>query len=190
LHSTNAASAKVVIRVHGENVEFSPILLRDLCQCPRCVHESTRQKLYSTADIPSHIEARSVASSSSQDGSVDIKWANDVPGYGAGHITSISESMLTQIKASGATPSPFQGYVPKPVLWDASSADLPDYGYDSYMKDDATVYEVIKQLRTHGLVFVTHVPGMEQSVAAVGERIGPVRDTFYGRTWDGKLLRL
>ncbi|KAK5714790.1 hypothetical protein LTR17_017037 [Elasticomyces elasticus] len=52
------------------------------------------------------------------------------------------------------------------------------------MKDDATVYSVVKQLKTQGLVFITGVPDVEQSVAAIGERIGPIRDTFYGRTWD------
>ncbi|KAK5737269.1 hypothetical protein LTR17_006881 [Elasticomyces elasticus] len=52
------------------------------------------------------------------------------------------------------------------------------------MKDDATVYSVVKQLKTQGLMFITGVSDVEQSVAAIGERIRPIRDTFYGRTWD------
>ncbi|KAK5721917.1 hypothetical protein LTR15_006511 [Elasticomyces elasticus] len=174
-----------VIPIDGEQVEFSPILLRDFCQCPACVHESSRQRLYSTADIPANIQARSIAPSPTGYGKVDIQWTNDIPGFDASHTTTISVDALRQIHASGSPPTPFQVSTPRPELWSPSSSNSPeDFGYESYMKDDATVYSVVKQLRTQGLVFIIGVPDVEQSVAAIGERIGPIRDTFYGRTWD------
>lgn len=42
------------------------------------------------------------------------------------------------------------------------------------------------QLQDYGLVLIDGVPELETSVERIGERIGPLRDTFYGRTWDVK----
>ena len=69
------------------------------------------------------------------------------------------------------------------------SCNLPDFEYDAYIPDDSTLHELIRHLRTHGLVFIEKVPGLEESVATIAERIGPVKDTLYGRTWDGKFVR-
>ncbi|KAI7157746.1 Clavaminate synthase-like protein [Hortaea werneckii] len=184
LHTSTPVNARAAIPLDGKEVEISPILLRDLCQCPHCVHEFSRQRLYSTADIPKDIRVRSIDSGEHQNGGINVRWTNDLPGFDAGHVTSISAETLRQINSSGTIPSPFQGATPRHQLWSAASANVPDFTYETYMKDDATVYEVVKQLKSHGLVFITGCPGVEASVAEVGERIGPVRDTLYGRTWD------
>jgi gamma-butyrobetaine dioxygenase len=57
------------------------------------------------------------------------------------------------------------------------------------MTDDKTLYKVLQSLYTHGLVFLKNVPDTIKidssiSVAAIAERIGPIRQSFYGRTWD------
>ncbi|KAK6221647.1 mitochondrial protein [Colletotrichum tabaci] len=59
-----------------------------------------------------------------------------------------------------------------------------DYNYNTYMQDDSVLYDVIKQLRIDGLAFVSNVPGTEEALATITTRIGPVKDTFYGYTWD------
>lgn len=176
---------RTAITLDGETKLFSPILLRDLCKCSACVHESTRQKLYSTADISADVQARSVEYDNTSN-TVKIQWLNDVPGFEKEHETSVDVETLRQISTSASPPAPASGSVVRHELWNANSRKLPDFEYQRYLNDDATVYEVVKQLKTHGLVFITRVPGEEESVAAVGERIGPIRDTFYGRTWDGE----
>lgn len=166
--------------------DFSAILLRDLCECPLCVHESSKQRLFSTAEIPTSIRARSVAPSPSQPAAVDILWTDDTPGFGQNHTTTLSLNALREISKAGITLGPFQIPPASLVVWDANSETLPDYSYGKYMSDDATLYQVISQLHTHGLVFIVDTPGIEKSVSTIGERIGPVKDTFYGKTWDGK----
>ncbi|OQO04189.1 hypothetical protein B0A48_10799 [Cryoendolithus antarcticus] len=52
------------------------------------------------------------------------------------------------------------------------------------MQDDSTLLTALRQLQTHGLVFLTEVPGSPESVARIAERIGPLKNTFYGMTWD------
>lgn len=176
---------RTAITIDGEPKDFSPILLRDLCKCPSCVHESTRQRLYSTADIPADVQPRSVEYGNASN-TVEIQWLNDVPGFGKEHKTSIDVETLRQINKSGSPPSPASGSVVRHELWSADSRKLPDFEYQRYLNDDTTVYEVVKQLKTHGLVFITGVPGTDEGIVDVGERIGPIRDTFYGRTWDGE----
>ena len=58
------------------------------------------------------------------------------------------------------------------------------------MEDDKTLYKLIEQLQVQGLAFIANVPGEEESLAKIATRIGPVKDTFYGYTWDGKLVQV
>jgi alpha-ketoglutarate-dependent taurine dioxygenase len=56
--------------------------------------------------------------------------------------------------------------------------------YDSFMHDDSGLKTALSLLHYYGLFFVDKVPSDEESVAKLAERIGPIRNTFYGRTWD------
>lgn len=173
------------ISVDGETLEFSSILLRDSCQCPSCVHESSRQRLFSAADIPAKIQARSVDFDAASD-SVDIKWTNDAPGFSHDHITNVRVADLRELKQSGSLSGFGRDTHDAQVLWTKEPlGSLKDFDYNEYMQDDKQVYELIRQLRIDGLAFVTNIPGEVESLAKIATRIGPVQDTFYGRTWDG-----
>ncbi|KAG4261559.1 mitochondrial protein [Fusarium proliferatum] len=171
-------SSKVPISIDSKTQEFSPLLLRDSCQCPLCVHESTCQRLFSTADIPADIQARSVEIDSASQ-SVDIKWDNDAPGYGQDHTTNLSMASLREIVESGSLPGLGRDKHAEQVLWIPEPLpNLRDFDYDGYIKDDEQVYKLIHQLRTDGLAFVTNVPGKVGSLATIAERIGPVQEPF------------
>lgn len=157
--------------------------MRDLCECPACVHISSKQKLYSTVDIPSDIEVKSISDGNATE-TFDLHWSKDVPGFGTDHTTTIRKSTLQELVSSGAAVTPFSPELSRPVPWDSKST-FPDFDYEEYMKDDTALLKAIEQLQTYGLVFVTNVPGLESSVSDIAERIGPIKDTFYGRTWDG-----
>ncbi len=47
--------------------------LRDACQCPQCIHPSTRQKLFRTSDIPSDV--RPVEVNALTGDALKIKWS-------------------------------------------------------------------------------------------------------------------
>lgn len=171
----------------GQAVDFSAILLRDSCQCPRCVHESTNQRLFSVADIPSNIKPRTVQVDASSD-SVRITWQNDAAGYTPDHTTKLGLDALRNIKSSGAySGSRRESFTPH-ALWSTEPLNLEDYDYNTYMKDDGALYALMEQLRTCGLAFVKNSPGLEETLATIATRIGPIKDTFYGYTWDGKCL--
>ncbi|KAF5554158.1 gamma-butyrobetaine hydroxylase [Fusarium mexicanum] len=180
----NKNPSRVPISIDNTPQEFSPLLLRDFCHCPLCVHESTYQRLFSTADIPANIQARSVEVDSASE-SVNIKWDNDAPGYDQDHTTNLSMASLREIVESGSLPGLGRDKHAAQVLWTTDPLpNLRDFDYDEYIKNGEEVYKLIHQLRTDGLAFITNVPGKVESLATVAERIGPVQDTFYGRTWD------
>jgi len=61
--------------------------------------------------------------------------------------------------------------------------------YEYYLKSDEVLFQTLQMLNTHGLVFIRNVPDTidtdsSKSVVSIAERIGTMRDTFYGRTWD------
>ncbi|PSN58920.1 Clavaminate synthase-like protein [Corynespora cassiicola Philippines] len=173
---------RVAIPIDGRITEFSTVLLRDACSCPLCVHESTRQRLFSAADIPSNIQTQSVEVNNSSD-SVNIKWTTDVPGYPDNHSTEISIEDLRVLQRTGSFPELRKDSLPPRAFWN-EELDLPNYNYQSYMKDDKTLYKLIYQLHKDGLAFLTNVPGTQEALATIATRIGPVKDTFYGYTWD------
>ncbi|RSL57787.1 hypothetical protein CEP54_008101 [Fusarium duplospermum] len=171
----------VPIPIDGKTVDFSAVLLQDSCPCPACVHESTNQRLFSVANIPANVKARTVDVDTASD-SVRISWENDL--NGGKHTTKLDMATLRGFSKPASSPT---SCLPPQVLWDREprkSLDLPDYDYDTSMKDDKTLYKLINQLRIDGLAFVTNVPGVEESLATIATRIGPIKDTFYGYTWD------
>ena len=173
----------VDLLVDGNNCTFSPILLRDLCFCPSCLDPSTKQKSFSTADIPSNIRARTVVSSGD---STSITWDQDVPGFGPDHTTVLDAPVLRDMMRSGSGPTAGLSYSPGPqTLWDANAySQLADIEYEAYMQHDAVLFKALQQLHTYGLMFLKGVPETERSVSTIAERIGPVKNTFYGYTWD------
>lgn len=123
--------SRVSIPLNGESVEFSAVLLRDACSCPACVHESTKQRLFSTADIPANVHARTVEVDCLSE-SVAITWENDVPGHGKEHVTELSMAALRNIVQSGQAPGSHRDSFVPPVLWSKEPLHLPDYNYDVY----------------------------------------------------------
>lgn len=115
---------------------------------------------------------------------VSIAWDNDVSGYGRDHATDISMDVLRDYIYSGVT-GIANFTLPPRTLWDVEDYnEVPDMSYQEYMESDPALYTVLNQLHTHGLAFVTNVPESEKSVSAIAERIGPIKNTFYGYTWD------
>lgn len=96
----------VPISIDGKEHAFSAILLRDLCHCPACVHPSTKQRLYSTADIPKDIQARPLDAQTVPD-KISLKWVNDTPGFDETHETVLNVDDLRALKDAGALPGPF-----------------------------------------------------------------------------------
>ncbi|KFY14540.1 hypothetical protein V492_02566 [Pseudogymnoascus sp. VKM F-4246] len=161
--------------------------LRDACSCSLCVDPSTRQKVFETPKIPSNISYKSVTES--KDGkSISVTWENDIPGFAPEHTSTYEKKELERYDNNPVAVENLQANEADSYkIWnrDQVSEKIQFIDYDKSMEDDKTLYEVLKQLRLYGLVFIKNVPG-ENGPAAMGKRIGRLRDTFYGETWDVK----
>lgn len=61
--------------------------------------------------------------------------------------------------------------------------------YDKYMKSDSALLGALRMLRSHGLVFIRGIPDDSDAVEGLAERIGNLKHTFYGKTWDVKSIK-
>jgi gamma-butyrobetaine dioxygenase len=169
----------------GELAPFHAVFLRDSCPCDRCIDPSSKQKNFQTTDIPPHIRARYVKNH--KDGSATVGWDNDVPGFGPSHFSHFPKEFFeTNSSHTSILEDRFESE--KPILWNkAIITSRLVYGhYDAYMNNDAALYQLLRKLYLYGIVLIRNVPESDKSVERIAERIGKLRDTFYGRTWDVK----
>ncbi|KAK0273983.1 hypothetical protein LTS00_015625 [Friedmanniomyces endolithicus] len=133
--------------------------------------------------IPHNIQASRNPTTEQEE--IRLQWTNDVAGYDGEHESTFGADLLR--RTAGTLDSvPAVAPLPKRVHWSAAqqAADVPDVAYEAYMSDDSTLHQALLTLHTHGLLFLTSVPENEASVSSIVERIGPLKNTFYGSTWD------
>lgn len=123
---------------------------------------------------------------SRDDRGIRLTWSNDIPGYPQSHTTWISYDVLSRISTAGRATAPEHDYIPGPQLtWNAEEySRFQDIDYEAYMQDDTVLFRALRQLHSHGLLFLSNVPEDEKSVEQCALRIGPLKNTFYGYTWD------
>ena len=163
------------------NYAIPLMTLRDMCTCSRCVDQSTRQKLFSTVEIPPTINMRNVTET--HDGVV-IQWSNDLPGFDESHESFFTKEIFDAMEVRGS-PKTLPS-LPARRLWTDSQfrKEVPDLTYEAYMEDDTILYTALQKLYSHGLLFLKDVPESPESVSRIVQRIGPLKNTFYGETWD------
>ena len=114
--------------------------------------------------------------------------------------SSSSESEIEHTDAMPArvtfTNSKFVNPEDSRFAWNAAemARNVQWFDYDAYVRSDKTLFAVLEALRVYGLVFLRGVPesvlaGTKQpaegiTVESIAERIGPLRNSFYGRSWD------
>jgi hypothetical protein len=151
--------------------------------CEKCVDPSSRQKNFQTTDIPKDIKARFV--DISPEGIVRVVWENDILGFEPGHKSVfLKEFFETHSHPTNQTKARFQ--LNDRTLWSKEkiTRELEYVNYEEYMTTDEALFRAVRNLHSHGLLLVRGVPEFEKSVEKIANRIGNLRDTFYGRTWD------
>ncbi|KAK3299512.1 uncharacterized protein B0H64DRAFT_301892, partial [Chaetomium fimeti] len=183
---------KLTFRYPNDGDDFlvlSSLWLRDSCPCDICVDPDSGQKNFSTTDLPDIPEIGDVKVY--HEGSLEIDWMGDGPSGGGWHR---SKYPAAEVRAWQADSKWQRGSIgsndPSRILWNrASYEELLAKGrcrvsYRDWMGEGRPFMDALMDLRQTGLIFVTDVPTDENEVVQVAHRIGPVQDTFYGRTWD------
>ncbi|KAI5808100.1 hypothetical protein DFH27DRAFT_465520, partial [Peziza echinospora] len=181
---------RLTIPLAGRYVSLDNVHLRDSCPCPLCIDPSTRQKLFQTHDIPLTISPRR-HNISPTDNALTVIWSSDFGGYN--HESTYTLAHLKALTSPRyASREAFDDW--NYVLWDKAlmQKDVQFIPYEAYMADDSILLFALEQLATYGLVFLKDVPSQlplhSNIISTIAQRIGTLKTTFYGETWDVKSL--
>ncbi|KAF9586136.1 hypothetical protein BGW38_009320 [Lunasporangiospora selenospora] len=182
-------------RAHQPSTVLDSIWLRDNCPCPDCIHPSTRQKLHASSQVPLDITVS--AAEATPEGLV-LTWSKGLEDVGdwedpikaqPGHKSLYPWNLI--LGSYGGSPTEHRVETRmnhQPILWDEAlmKEKVLWLDYEEYMNTPEGLLKGLRHLQDYGLVFLRGVPTKDQQVAVAAERIGHLRHTFYGLTWDVK----
>lgn len=180
------ATPKQARSLEYNGVNYPYRWLRDSCQCPECVHPSTRQKLFKTTDIPADTAPAQNGVEKSPAG-IGIQWAS-------GHHSYYPSDLLK----SHSAPSQLHQFHKDfdVVSWDAEKVKAAPNLFVPYDTLDTKpgLLAAVEQIVKYGLLFITGVPNEKTSneeceLRPLAKRFSGIRDTMYGETWDVKNVR-
>ena len=168
----------LVITHKGRQATLLYHWLRDTCSCPLCIHPSTRQKLFSTADIhepkPLHVEI--------QKNELVIQWKSgslDSESHAPEHVTKLSLDDLDVFESTKTTSALASR------SWDGEISPFRL----SFDRIESEFASLLKSLNRDGIAFVENVPTKLTQVEELAKHFGSIRETFYGVSWDVKNIQ-
>lgn len=147
--------------------------LRDNCRCPKCRHPGNGQKLYEIVDLPGDLAA--IEAAVAPDHSVTVLWSD-------GHRSEYTVEWLNQ---HDLLPAARAARRPRVQHWGkALESDLPTGDWPAMLANPTQELAWIERYTTLGFGVLKNVPTKAGMVADVGNRLGFVRVTNYGRLFD------
>jgi len=151
----------------GTTSFWPAIWLRDQCACPVCRHPNG-QRLFEIGDLPEHPQIGRVTL---QGGSVEVVW------QGEEHTSVYPPDFLYDSNLKTRQTPPIK-------LWGADLAALPEADWSQLERDPFEELAWLVSYHLHGFGLLRNVPARPGMVAEVGDRLGFVRTTNYGRLFD------
>lgn len=152
--------------------------LRDNCQCSLCTLQSAqaRSLLLSQLDIHTGVGRVQVMNNNK----VSIVWPDL-------HTSEFDPEWLRKrcfsLRARQAMQEEL--FLNERVYWD-SRLRIPTASFEEVLHDDKAALAWLRALRQVGIVYLKGAPVEQGQVARLSERIGYLRLTFYGHTWQVK----
>lgn len=170
-------------------VTFNNLFLRDSCKSGRSVDPASGQKLFTTGQLvlnPASTVPEMVRITPDSK-NVEISWKD-------GDSYKYSLDFFYEFKGSTFVTNSLRKSSSKhrPVLWDEDTlkknmGELVSTSFAEFLSDEKILYQALVNLQRYGLTFVSNIDkGDHDAVKKICERIGPIRSTFYGETFDVK----
>lgn len=167
--------------------KFHHIWLRDNCQCSDCYHPQTHQRLVDTLKInadlrPKLVQLHGNSGSTESDTCLAVEWED---GHRSNYplewlMAHSYESQREEQRSEGALEPES-----RVATWGREISSAPPVvDYSSFMKDDRALLEWSDKVDEHGFCFIDGIPLEPLFSRRVLERIGVLRNTFYGDFWD------
>lgn len=163
-----------IVWANGSTSMFHYIWLRD--NCPQMRHPQTNHRVEETSLIPPDIAPIKIEILHS--GDLEITWPDE-------HVSVYDPAFLGLHDYSNG----LRHIKPKPILWDGTFASsIPRMTYEQLFQDTTARINWIRAFRDYGLAIMTNVPNEDGAVAVVGDELGQVRMTSWGRVSNVKSI--
>ncbi|PYI04855.1 trimethyllysine dioxygenase TmlH [Aspergillus sclerotiicarbonarius CBS 121057] len=156
---------------------FGTFWLRDNCQCSKCIHPHTRQRIVDTFAIPEDISIETLNYGLL---GPEIQWSD-------GHHAHYPFPWLRNNTNDHAPRAKItwelfhrenKSYIPGNVN------TFPTFSYVDIMADDGALLNWLDAIYDWGFSFVKGVPVSPESTESLIKRIAFIRNTHYGGFWD------
>ncbi len=156
----------------GTSTDFPFLWLRD--NCPSGFHPQTQERQFDLTSVPDDIAATSCELA---DGELTIYWNHD------SHLSRYSLDWLYAHRPGLGLADPADVGA---TAWraDFQPADIPRTSAPALMEDDTALGKFLKEAKRTGLAIVDHLPNDPEAGIAVAQRIGFLRETNFGVTFE------
>lgn len=154
--------------------------LRDACRCPKCVDPSTKQKNFRHIDLNIKTQIKNI---SNEDGKLVVKWNEDPDQPDAEHVSHFTKEEIKDLLPRASRSKQIIG---TQIKWNQRifQNNQPWISFEDYVKRGAEYWLWMRDLQRYGLAFIKGAPETNEAVADMANNLGPIRNTFYGQTWD------
>ncbi|KAJ5525024.1 Trimethyllysine dioxygenase [Penicillium frequentans] len=162
---------------------FGKFLLRENCQCPKCVHPDTRQRTVDTFSIPEDIDVTDIESRPTD---VKIGWSDGHESlYSWDWLVAHQNTKPWNDKPWNARRKEHLQLRTKHVdMHDARDTKYPEVSYEQVMSEEKGVLRWLRKIYSNGFCFIKGVPVNPEATKELIERIAFIRNTHYGGFWD------
>jgi gamma-butyrobetaine dioxygenase len=155
----------------GGRSTWPAIWLRDQCRCGQCRHPSG-QRLFEIGDLPEHPE---IGAATLGDGAIRLAWRD-------GHASEFDTAWLA---AHDLSEEARAARARQPRRWGKEIGNAqPEGDWPTIARDAAAELRWLEAYHAHGFGLLRNVPVQPGQVAAVGDHLGFVRTTNYGKLFD------
>ncbi|WP_136068141.1 2-trimethylaminoethylphosphonate dioxygenase [Modicisalibacter radicis] len=171
----NFQGRRLTLSAPGLEQHFAALWLRERAPDGETLDARTGQRLIEAAELPLDLAIESAA----------VEGRTLRIGFSDGHRTAfaiddlIVEARPPRSESQGAAGDGHQ-------LWDAGLPHLPEADFAAALDDDRALLALLEDLQRYGFVRVVGVPGEEDGMQALIDRIGPLRRTNWGGIADVK----
>lgn len=154
--------------------------MRDGCQCEKCYHPITKQRLQDTFKIPENIAPKEATKD--DENNLVITWNDE-----EGHQSKYTSFWLNLHSYNPVlVPAAEKEANLKRKLWNVEQIkkNWPEVDCEKIMTSDEGVKEWVKNIYEYGFSFVSNVPINPEATEKLCERIAYIKPTHYGGFWD------
>ncbi len=155
----------------GQVSDYHAFLLRENSPDEATIHPLSRESIISPLDLPDDLKCEDVTVD--DQGALLVTWSH------GGHVSRYNPGWL---RAHGWFEA--EQHSSPVVLWAAADlAEPPTFDGPAALKDDGVFLAWLEALQTYGVARLTNLPQEDGLLEHVVERIGPVRESNFGRSY-------